>query len=517
MDRFMNKVKGKIQKTMDQIERELTGGDSAVVPSGGPPIPLDLNNPATFFRYRKQRGVNLGSWFVLERWISEAPFREAKAPGQSDLDVAKGSNAKSILEQHWDTWITEPDWQFLAEKGVNTVRLPIGYYHLCGAERGVLERTHFEDHYDVFSGAWPRIVAALETAQRYGMGVLLDLHAAPGKQNHDSHGGTSKDPEFFHKSRHRDHTITVLLTLIRLLGNRYPHIVGIELLNEPAPPSDGDLKSWYSEAIRAISAVDPTIPLYLGECWQTENYAGWMKSIQPGVPNMLVLDHHLYRCFTGEDTQTPADDHAGRLRDPNNATPQLFGRVGSSMVIGEWSAALNPGSIKYDNDKEHRVFANAQYELYERTCAGFFFWTYKKGEGWDNGWSFRDVQRSEVLPSWIGGMRGRIPPDGSDAQRRDAAGHAATGQLINRQASHSGYWSTQSGNYNFARFGEGFFMGWNDSYAFFRSVPIGAPVPEIGFRAEWARRRSGDGYWEFEHGFNQGADAARHDYASNYC
>lgn len=58
----MNKVKGKIQKTMDQIEREL-GGDSAVVVSGGPPIPLDLNNPTTFFRYRKQRGVNLGTSF----------------------------------------------------------------------------------------------------------------------------------------------------------------------------------------------------------------------------------------------------------------------------------------------------------------------------------------------------------------------------------------------------------------------------------------------------------------------
>ena len=65
---------------------------------------------------------------MLERWIAETPFREAEAPAQSDLDVAKGANAKEILEQHWDTWITEADWAWLAEKGINTVRIPVSSY-----------------------------------------------------------------------------------------------------------------------------------------------------------------------------------------------------------------------------------------------------------------------------------------------------------------------------------------------------------------------------------------------------
>jgi len=34
----------------------------------------------------------------------------------------------------------------------------------------------------VFSGAWQRILGAIETAGRYGMGVMIDLHAAPGGQ-----------------------------------------------------------------------------------------------------------------------------------------------------------------------------------------------------------------------------------------------------------------------------------------------------------------------------------------------
>ena len=72
---------------------------------------------------------------MLERWITETPFREAEAPAQSDLDVAKGANAKEILERHWDTWITEADWAWLAEKGINTVRIPVSSTLILTASR----------------------------------------------------------------------------------------------------------------------------------------------------------------------------------------------------------------------------------------------------------------------------------------------------------------------------------------------------------------------------------------------
>jgi glucan 1,3-beta-glucosidase len=94
------------------------------------------------YRYRKQRGVNLGkpvhyqsqselhkrgsgSWFVLERWVSESPFQGAAGSGHSDLDVAKGLHAKQVLEQHWDSWITSSDFEWLAARGINTVRIPV--------------------------------------------------------------------------------------------------------------------------------------------------------------------------------------------------------------------------------------------------------------------------------------------------------------------------------------------------------------------------------------------------------
>jgi len=62
---------------------------------------------------------------VLERWIADRPFREAHTPGQSDLDVARGTHGREILQDHWRNWIVESDWAWLAETGINTVRIPV--------------------------------------------------------------------------------------------------------------------------------------------------------------------------------------------------------------------------------------------------------------------------------------------------------------------------------------------------------------------------------------------------------
>jgi aryl-phospho-beta-D-glucosidase BglC (GH1 family) len=57
-------------------------------------------------------------------------FACANGNAQAELDVARGYGsvvgARYVLERHWDQWITEADFQYLARIGINTVRLPIG-------------------------------------------------------------------------------------------------------------------------------------------------------------------------------------------------------------------------------------------------------------------------------------------------------------------------------------------------------------------------------------------------------
>ncbi|KAF8129670.1 glycoside hydrolase superfamily [Mycena galopus ATCC 62051] len=432
-------------------------------------------------------GAAAGSWFVLERWITDAPFGHAAPPAKSDLDVARGGNARSILEAHYDSWITEADFAWISDRGLNT----IGYYHLCGADKSVLLGTDFENFFDVFSGVWVRLIHAIETAQRFGLGVLLDLHAAPGKQNPDAHAGTSNPPTFFSDKRNRTHTIHPPVV----------NVVGIELLNEPKPSADAELKNWYSAAIKDISALDPTLPLYLSDCWKTDQYAEYMKSASHS--SLLVLDHHLYRCFTPSDTSTPASAHARALTDESAATPRMFARV------AEMLDSAGAGLII-------KNYVAAQLQLYETHCSGNFFWTYKKaGRHRDQGWCLRDAVDGGVFPRRVGlfALRSSDGDHERQAQKRDELKTKALDE-------HTTYWLKYPGKYRHERFAEGFAMGWDDAYTFFTvSSRLDRPVLELGFVGARAKTRTDDqsSYWEFHHGFRQGVNAARLDFQKNYC
>lgn len=312
--------------------------------------------------------------------------------------------------------------------------IQIGYYHLCGLDRSLLSGTDFHGLDSIFEGAWIRLVRAVETAQLYGIGVLFglfairffastsltrltDLHSAPGKQNQDSHSGTSSPAVLFTIRSNLDLTVRALRTLlsaVRSLRSEHnppiSNIIGIELLNEPKPSSHSTLKDWYGKAIKQLRAVDSGLPLYISDCWMSDDYAHFVKSL-PESTAPICLDHHLYRCFTSEDISTPAAQHSTSLMDPNAPTPQTFARVagiledaGAALVVGEWSGALNPGSLQgpIDEREERARYIAAQLALYEQHCAGWFFWTYRKQYHGDQGWSFRDAVEAGVFPDCVG-------------------------------------------------------------------------------------------------------------------
>lgn len=75
-----------------------------------------------------------------------------------------------VLEEHWDTWITEDDFKRMADYGLNTVRIPIPYW--------VYNVT--EDEPYITQKQIPYIQKALNWSSLYGMDVMMDLHALPG-------------------------------------------------------------------------------------------------------------------------------------------------------------------------------------------------------------------------------------------------------------------------------------------------------------------------------------------------
>ena len=177
--------------------------------------------------------------FVHEAWMTPSVFACA-ADGQiSEIDIANGwgsqTNARAVLERHWDTFINETDFQYLASIGINTVRLPIGYWNF-GTK--FVDGTLYEGVGNVYQNSWPRIVRAINQAGRAGIGVLVDLHGAPGSQNGQQHSGVSDgQTQLFGNQFYIDRTMQVLTYLMGQLGY-VSNVVGIQILNEPqAVPS----------------------------------------------------------------------------------------------------------------------------------------------------------------------------------------------------------------------------------------------------------------------------------------
>lgn len=69
------------------------------------------------YYHRKQYGVNLGSWFTLESWLTGSLFQGAKDPKGSEMDLLHGlgpEKAKQVLESHWDNFVNDGDWKVSA-------------------------------------------------------------------------------------------------------------------------------------------------------------------------------------------------------------------------------------------------------------------------------------------------------------------------------------------------------------------------------------------------------------------
>lgn len=134
------------------------------------------------YRHRRHIGVNLGCLFILEKWLCPPALCSwiISKPWESEHDflVAAGSTteARDALEEHWRTFITEADFKWMQSIGVNAVRVPIGYW-VAGQEYMIGDFKKFEGVYD---SAWARLLSLIDMAGKHDIGVLIDLHGAPG-------------------------------------------------------------------------------------------------------------------------------------------------------------------------------------------------------------------------------------------------------------------------------------------------------------------------------------------------
>ncbi|KAL0947037.1 hypothetical protein HGRIS_013179 [Hohenbuehelia grisea] len=385
---------------------------------------------ADMYRYRKQQAVNLGSWFVQENWMTPSLFVCAAGKRISELDVASGwgstDSARALLERHWDTFITQSDFDYLARIGINTVRLPLGYWSL-GPD--FCKDTPFAPVADVYLNSWDRVRSAINMAARAGIGVLVDLHGAVGSQNGQSHSGISDgSTNLFKVPANMDRTIDALKFLVQQFSD-VNNVVGIQVLNEPQ-----NVQTLYDFYTRAINEMRNTttiaLPLYMHNGFDLQRCTDY----NAGRADFVVQDHHSYFVFTSSDAAESASNHTADIntsveRSLADASTRQLDRV----IIGEWSCALTPQSLSQESDpvKARRDFCTGQLDVYNNVSSGWAFWckssailnlsishlkiwltAYKKEQCDDDpGWCFRSAVGNALPNSFFsyGGATGKDP------------------------------------------------------------------------------------------------------------
>ena len=151
----------------------------------------------------KMRAINLGGWFVLERWMDSNLFKRNNVEGNDETCFStQVPDFQEQLNRHYETFITKEDIVWLKESGINVVRLPIPWW-LFG--EGVYHRS--VEYID----------KAIEMFEEVGIDFMLDLHTAPGCQNGFDNGGIQHQLEWPNDPKNIDKTIEIL----EVIAKRY--------------------------------------------------------------------------------------------------------------------------------------------------------------------------------------------------------------------------------------------------------------------------------------------------------
>ncbi|MDO5337297.1 MAG: cellulase family glycosylhydrolase [Eubacteriales bacterium] len=167
----------------------------------------------------KIKGVNLGNWLVLEKWMSPALFDGTTAEDEYYLPTQLSPEVyEARIKIHRSEYITERDFAAIRRIGLNSVRIPVPYFI-------------FGDR-PPFIGCIEELDKAFAWAEKYGIKVLIDLHTAPMSQNGFDNGGLSGVCRW---SQMPDE-VEFVLHVLEKLAERYGHrkgLLGITPINEP--------------------------------------------------------------------------------------------------------------------------------------------------------------------------------------------------------------------------------------------------------------------------------------------
>ncbi len=357
------------------------------------------------------RGVNLGGWFVLESWMTPELFEGIPNAHDETTWIINNPNAEADLIEHWETFITEEDFQYLQEHGVEYIRLPIPWwmwgdtaYFETRYEDNTLpwwdgEKHVYKDYSVTYINSVYYIDRAMEWAETYGIDVLVDLHTAPGGQNGFDNGGLS-GVNVWANDEYVTQTLLVVRDMVQHF-NQFDSFWGFELLNEPGwgVPLNV-LQDYYVDGYNIIRAYNPDVWVGMHDGFRMYMETEWTNFFNDNEFHNVFFDIHLYQVFGDGWSDMSIFEHLDWVYvEQRKAVHRYDGIV--PIVVGEWSGGLPPALYEGLTTEQHdllkEAFLSAQLNEYEEGF-GHFFWSYQILQGTHSEWDFVRMMEMGLIP-----------------------------------------------------------------------------------------------------------------------
>lgn len=388
------------------------------------------------------KGVNLGNWLVLEKWMSPALFDGTTAEDEYYLPVQLSPEVyEARIRVHRSEYISERDFACIKRMGMNAVRIPVPYFV-------------FGDRAP-FIGCIEELDKAFAWAGKYNLKILIDLHTAPLGQNGFDNGGISGVCKWSQTPDEVEFVLHVLEKLAQRYG-KHECLLGIEPINEPVtepmwesmdvqkryPPVDPELAAgsrpntleflhqFYTDAytcIRRYMSEDKFVVFHDGFQMKI-----WKDFLTQSKFKNVMLDTHLYLMLAELDgCEQSVEGYQNYIREH---FARDFAQVQEyvPVICGEWcmfnsyaagvdthggQSMLNgldfsENTEKFTPDEKKEIYRNIVSEQLQawKAGSGYFYWNYKllldtvNDPNWI-GWDSWDLGKSADL--------GWFPADGN--------------------------------------------------------------------------------------------------------
>lgn len=283
------------------------------------------------------RGMGLGGWLVPEGYMLHTISQSPTTIRNDIIDVVGEAGADQFYAAYHENYVTREDIAELAEWGFDHVRMPF-HYNMFSPARGVWSEWGFEVTDSLI--AWCADV---------GIHVVLDMHCAPGGQNHGPISDSDGTARLWLADSNKAHTIEIW----EAIATRYvdePWVGGYDLLNEPVLPEGvtaQDFRSLYVSIRNVIRAIDNNHILFIEGNWYATDFTGLTP---PFDINMSYSFHKYWSVNDQGSIQSYLN-----LRGANN--------------VPLWMSETGENSNTWFNDA---------VQLFEAHDIGWCWWTTKK-------------------------------------------------------------------------------------------------------------------------------------------